>query len=242
MHFHFGTTNPFKVRELAAILRPLGVGLEVTDPIDPEETGETLEQNADIKAFAYGQYVGQMLAERLVHQTNCSMDEAQIAIRLEGNLVICEDSGITIPALSGLPGPWSARFDDCTIEKHRVVGHQSSGRSREDIDVANTALVLRLMHEVKQPHRVALFGVCLAVADTAGKVLFRTSSEVTGWVVEQPRGEHGFGYDSIFANGASFGHTWAEIDSMRKNLISHRRRALQAFTSWLATQLKEHDR
>ncbi len=241
MQFYIGTTNPYKIRELAGILRPLEIDLLVTDPIDPEETGDTLEANARIKAEAYGRHVGEQLSSKLVCERGCSQEEARIFLKLSQTWVICEDSGISVPSLQGLPGPWSARFDDCLLEKHRVMGYRESHRKREDIDAANNKRLLQMMQGIEQPRRVASFGVCLMVADIDGRVLFKTQNEVVGWVLEKMRGTDGFGYDPLFATGSSFGKSWAEIDGMRKNLISHRRKALQNFTSWLASQLKEKE-
>ena len=238
MRFSIGTTNPNKVRELAAILRPLEIPLEVTDPIDPEETGETFEENAAIKARAYGQHVGQQLAVAFVRAGATDAD-VRTFLRMSRMWTISEDSGLVIPALGGLPGPWSARFVECEIVDHRVVRHIPTGSPREAIDVLNNEAVLGLLEGIEQPRRAAKFVVALMVADTEGEILFHAKGEAHGWIVEDPRGNNGFGYDPIFASDRSFGKTWAEIDPMRKNLISHRRRALQEFTAWLGTQLRK---
>jgi XTP/dITP diphosphohydrolase len=241
MKFYFGTTNQYKVRELAAILRPLGIELAVTDPIDPEETGDTLEVNAKIKAVAYGRHVGNQLIHQLMTAHSCTAEDALNHLKLSQRWVISEDSGIMVPALGGLPGPWSARFDDCLLDGHRIVGHESSNRDRDEIDLANNLRVLELMKGIEQPHRAASFGICLMVADVEGRVLFKTTCESAGWLTEEMRGTQGFGYDPIFVSANSFGKTWSEIDPMRKNLFSHRRRALQEFTAWLANQIKLSD-
>lgn len=238
MKFIFGTTNRYKTRELAAILTPLDIDLDITDPIDPEETGDTLQENARIKAVAYGKYVGQRYAEQLMATRKCSEMDARLFLRMNQVWVISEDSGLTVPALEGLPGPWSARFDDCTFEHGKLISHVPTKRSREEIDEANNQRVLDLMQGIEQPHRAAAFEICLMVADTDGTVLFETSHSTTGWILNECLGSQGFGYDPIFASDTSFGNSWAQIDSMRKNLISHRREVLYNFTAWLATQLK----
>jgi XTP/dITP diphosphohydrolase len=239
MRFFLGTTNPYKVRELAAILGPLQLPLEVTDPIDPEEVGTTFEENAGIKAREYARYAGRKLAADLVRKQGCLEEEARTYLRIERCWTISEDSGLVIPALGGLPGPWSARFSDCRLEEDRVIGYSPSGRSREEIDRLNNARVLELMREVRQPYRAAAFVVSLMVADIEGRVLFHGRGEATGWIAKEARGDRGFGYDPIFISPESFGKTWAELDPVRKNLFSHRRRALQEFTAWLGQQLKE---
>lgn len=211
-HFFIGTTNPSKIREIGAILSATGCTFERTDPIDPEETESDFEGNARIKVCAYAKHAG--------------------------GLTIAEDSGIIIPALNGLPGPWSARFADCHLLEGRVVEVHESGRPREVIDQENNALVLQLMRDVKQPHRAAMFKVVLMVADASGEVLFQASGESHGWISEEARGTNGFGYDPIFVGGDTFGKTYAELDSVRKNHRSHRRHVLNEFQAWLAQYLR----
>lgn len=237
MKFSIGTTNPYKIRELASVLNPLGIDLSVTDPIDPEETGCTLEENARIKAKAYGKHVGEKRVRELVLQRGCLEHEAVDFLKMSQEWIICEDSGISVQALNGLPGAYSARFSDCKLRDNQIVEINESGRTREEIDLANNQRLLSLMVGIKQPRRVASFGICLMVADTCGEVIYQTTKEKHGWIAEESRGSLGFGYDSIFISGDSFGKTWAEIDSMRKNLISHRRKTIQAFAEWLITQL-----
>ena len=83
------TGNKGKLRELSALLEPLGI--TVLSPADcgveglaVEETGETFEQNAVIKALAY--------------------------CRATGLPSVADDSGLCVDALSGAPGVYSARF------------------------------------------------------------------------------------------------------------------------------------
>lgn len=82
------TSNPGKVREFAAALREAGIevcGLEsLPERIEVEETGETFEENARIKAEAYS--------------------------RLTDLPVIADDSGLEVDALGGDPGVRSARY------------------------------------------------------------------------------------------------------------------------------------
>lgn len=216
MKFFLGTTNPGKVREIASILSATGCAFEVTSPVDPEETEEDFEGNALLKARVYAEHAG--------------------------GLTISEDSGVIVPALGGLPGPWSARFDDCEIDTltYRVTGHRGSDRGREAIDEANNLRVLELMKGFEQPRRAACMKVVLAVANPRGDVLFKAVGEAHGWIAPEARGSAGFGYDPIFVGRDTFGKTFAELDPMRKNLRSHRRRVLQDFKAWLGRVMKEH--
>jgi XTP/dITP diphosphohydrolase len=240
MKFFLGTTNKYKVRELAAILGPLGIEMEVTGSIDPDETEDTFDGNALLKASAYALHVGSQAVAACREHHSCSTADALSFLRLSQVWTISEDSGIAIPRLNGLPGPWSARFDDCELSADAlsIVAHNDGGRDRDVIDLANNLRVLELLKGVEQPYRAAEFVVSLVVADIEGNALFQTTSRVAGWVAPEMLGTNGFGYDPLFISGSSFGKTWAQIDGMRKNLISHRRRALQELTVWIARQLK----
>lgn len=81
------TSNPHKVEEISAVLRPLGidcVALGRTDIPEPDEDGVTFEENARIKAVAYARALGEM--------------------------VLADDSGLEVDALDGAPGVQSARY------------------------------------------------------------------------------------------------------------------------------------
>ena len=88
MKFVLATHNAGKIREMRAILEPLGV--EVVAPadlgvtVDVEETGETFAENAMLKAKAV-----------------CA---------LTGLPAIADDSGLCVDALGGGPGVYSARY------------------------------------------------------------------------------------------------------------------------------------
>jgi XTP/dITP diphosphohydrolase len=214
MDFVLGTTNPYKVREFAAILRPTGCGLTPAEPIEVPETEPTFAGNARLKAAGHA--------------------------RRSGRITIAEDSGLAVTALGGLPGPWSARFSDCDVDVARgtVVEHRPSGRARDEIDAANNVRVLELLRDVPQPHRAAAFVVALAVAAPDGTIVFEAEGTVTGWIADAPRGTHGFGYDPIFVGQTTGGATFAELDSVRKNMRSHRREVLRRFTVWLGRMLR----
>src|SRR4029453_2071912 len=78
-----------------------------------------------------------------------------------------------------------------------------------------------------------------AVATPEGEILFKGSGESHGWIAEEMRGDKGFGYDPIFVGATTYGKTYAEIDSMRKNLRSHRKDVLDRFQAWLGQDLKQ---
>lgn len=237
MKFFIGTSSPYKITEIASILHPLGIPLEVSNFINPEETEPTFSGNAEIKVREYSNYVRNSLTKE-IYKKGIEINTAEKHLYLNENYIISEDSGLVIPALSGLPGAYSARFHDAIIHNNCVIKVVSSGKSREEIDQLNIVKVLELMKDVPFHQRAAEFIVCLKVANIYGTIEFTSTAKSSGWILEGQKGDMGFGYDSIFANDRSFGKSWAEIDSMRKNLISHRRKVLQDFTIWLSTKLK----
>ena len=52
------------------------------------------------------------------------------------------------------------------------------------------------------------------------------------------RGTNGFGYDPLFIGNDSFGKTYAELDTARKNLRSHRKKALDDLAFWIVNNIK----
>lgn len=209
---YIGTTNPGKLSEFAGILAPLGLDLEPI-ALDVPEPADTFEENARLKALGYAEATG--------------------------GITISEDSGLVIPALNGLPGPWSARFSDLVISRTNTPMHVvPSGRDRDTLDRLNNEKVLRLMEGFEQPHRAAKFVVRLVVA-RPNEVLFEAGGEAHGWVSKELRGTNGFGYDPLFIGQDTFGKTYAELDSLRKNLRSHRKQVLKEFRYWVSKALRE---
>lgn len=211
MKLWVGTTNKGKLSEFAAILSPLGVEL-IPIALDVPETGDTFEDNARQKAIAYAFETGE--------------------------LTVSEDSGLCISALNGLPGPWSARFSDCILEDNKVTSVNLSNLSREVIDTANNQRVLDCLQGIKQPNRAASFKVRLVLA-RGNEILYEDGAETHGWIAEEAKGNLGFGYDPIFIGQDTFGATYAELDPVRKNLRSHRKRVLSNFAYWLGKEMKD---
>ena len=130
---------------------------------------------------------------------------------------LADDSGLFVNALGGDPGIFSARW---------------SGEHGNDL--ANTAKVLRQMEELanSEPEldRSASFRCAIALSFPDGHRLagqdFVEMGEMSGEIIDAPRGDKGFGYDPIFIpRGLTL--TSAEIDAQRKDEISHRGRAMR---------------
>jgi XTP/dITP diphosphohydrolase len=205
------TTNPGKVREFGGLLSPLGVALVPTMDHDIPETGDTFADNAREKAMGYARlYPGEWL--------------------------LAEDSGLVVPTLNGLPGAFSARFADCVLSDDlTVVRVQESGRTRKVLDPLNTARVLSMLEGTPPEKRGAYFVAMIVVVNPQGNIAFEVERRTNGWITEAPRGNNGFGYDPVFESDTSFGLTWSEMDTARKDLVSHRSKAVWDLMSWLCS-------
>ncbi len=175
--------NPGKVREIRELFEPLGIvalGAAELGLVEPEETGTTFEDNAILKARA-------------------SADAS-------GRVALADDSGLSVDALEGAPGVYSARWagpdKDFRVAMARVERELTARRTRAP---------------------TAKFVCVLALAEPHGEVK-TFLGEVGGRLTFPPRGDKGFGYDPIFiADGME--QTFGEIASSTKHGMSHRARA-----------------
>lgn len=138
-----------------------------------------------------------------------------------GKPTVADDSGLVVDALDGAPGVHSKRFAPDT---------GLDGQPRDDAN--NRHLVARLAG-VPEDRRTARY-VCVAVMVADGRDGIVTRGEAEGRIVDEPRGQGGFGYDPHFFD-PELGRTFAEISEAEKNARSHRGRAFRA----LAHRLQE---
>ena len=135
--------------------------------------------------------------------------KARHAARQSGLPAIADDSGLCVPALGGAPGIYSARY---------------SGEG----DAGNNRKLLAALENVQD--RRAYY-VCLIVylhhADDPLPIIAQGLWH--GTIALEARGDGGFGYDPLFVP-AGDSRTAAEYSAAEKNSISHRARALAAFT------------
>lgn len=131
---------------------------------------------------------------------------------------VADDSGLVVDALGGAPGVLSARY----------AGPECSYAD-------NNAKLLRELAGIPESQRSARFVCCAAFAHRSGRTQVETGV-VEGRIIEEPRGAGGFGYDPLFVPR---GHdlTFAEMDPVQKNAISHRARAFQRLRAYLETLL-----
>ncbi len=173
------THNPGKARELAAILdnRFELVTAGELGLGEPDETEATFEGNALLKARA--------------------------AAKASGLIALADDSGLSVAALDGAPGIYSARW----------------GGPEKDFAGAMKKVEQRL-EEVGAEDFSAWFTCALAVAWPDGPAVV-VEGRVDGTLVFPGRGDRGHGYDPIFvADGHQI--TFGEMDPIAKDQISHR--------------------
>ena len=132
-----------------------------------------------------------------------------------GRPAIGDDTGLFVSALNGDPGVCSARY---------------AGPAAIDSD--NVRKLLSALSEVDDADRAARFRTVIAVAYPDGSAV-TVEGVLDGWIVEEARGERGFGYDPVFASAELGGRTLAEVSAEEKNAISHRARALAALAERL---------
>ena len=193
------TGNAHKVTEIAAALgaapaSPLAgfhfasIHELCPDFTDPVEDGATFEENAAIKARA-----------------------AQAATGLPA---LADDSGLTVEALDGAPGIYSARYSG--------VAHD---------DAANNAKLLAALDQVPAEQRRARFVSCLVLTGLDALLpgcpaYLSVTGFCEGCIATGLQGENGFGYDPLFLPDAACGRSMAQLSLAEKTAISHRGAAL----------------
>jgi XTP/dITP diphosphohydrolase len=142
--------------------------------------------------------------------------KAEAVMRVTGLAAIGDDSGLEIDALNGEPGIYSARYAKPGLRKKTV---------------------LDKLRGVPEEKRTARFVCAIACVLTNGeKIITRGICE--GKILNECRGEGGFGYDPIFYV-PEYRQTFAEMPTELKNRISHRARAIQLMAEKLKGRLKD---
>ncbi len=210
------TANPHKIDELRAIFAAANIsviGLNDLPPEcipagglrEPDETGNTFEANATIKALSYAAQTGR----------TC----------------LADDSGIEIDALvlaDGTPRPG-------VISSHYCTDGRETGMSRSERDAANNARVLRELKGLPPERCAARFVCVMVLAQPSStsspaQVLATSRGTFEGRIGIPPRvpaGNNGFGYDPLFLIAPKHDCTGAELANQVKNRLSHRAKAAQ---------------
>ena len=133
--------------------------------------------------------------------------KAREIYRLAGLPVIADDSGLEVEFLGGAPGIYSARYAG--------EGATDGERNQKLLDE---------MRGVDLPLRNARF-VCALYCILDDKREYCVTGTLEGFIGEEPKGGHGFGYDPIFMIDGD--RSLAEIDEEEKNKISQRANAMK---------------
>ena len=119
------------------------------------------------------------------------------------NFAIADDSGLCVQALNGRPGIYSSRYAE-NDEKR----------------------IARLIQELLgKNNRNAFFVANVSLCSPNGDLVLNSEGICHGNILNQPRGKYGFGYDPIFEEKKT-GLTFAEMDKAKKDMYSHRARAI----------------
>jgi len=161
---------------------------------------------------AYGLHVNMKKLELVEKQSDdpamIASAKARDARKALHNDVIVEDDGLFIDALKGFPGPYSAFV-------YTTIGNEG---------------ILKLMKGMTNRNATFLSVIAYCSRDFA-PIIFKGARK--GKISKNQRGRS-WGYDPIFIPNNSAGLTYAELKS-KKNMISHRRLALEHFAEWYSS-------
>ena len=192
MKIVLASKNAHKIKELQTLLskniEDIGIlSLDEVGIVDEiEENGATYEENALIKARAAAS---------------------------TGYIGVGDDSGLSVRALNGAPGVFSARYAG-------VHGDNE----------ANNATLLKNLEG--ESDRFAEFVCTIACVFPDGREPIVVEGRTAGIIIDTARGSEGFGYDPLFFY-EPLGKTFAELTADEKTAISHRGKAIEAFAERL---------
>jgi XTP/dITP diphosphohydrolase len=202
MQIVLATNNKHKIEEIKDILSdPEFEILTLNDfPDFPkiEETGQTLEENAILKAKAIYRFAS------LTTSRFASLTTSQFTHLVS----LADDSGLEVDSLNGAPGVFSSRF----------AGEHCSYKD-------NNVKLLSLMENIPWEKKGATFVCVVAIAKDLNNIKI-VRGEVRGIIAHEEKGENGFGYDSVFYL-PELGKTFAQLSFEEKNKRSHRAKAFK---------------
>ena len=175
--------------------------------------GVTLAALCDVPGAVAPEETGATLCEN-------ALLKARAALALTGRPAIADDTGLEVDALGGRPGIHAARY-------------AGPGASYAD----NRVKLVAELEEIEPALRTARFRCACVACLPDGRELV-AEGVLEGRITLTPRGENGFGYDSLFEIGDP-GRTMAEMSDDEKNALSHRARAVHALAMLLAKALPE---
>jgi len=199
MKIVLATSNLDKVKEIKEFLKGYEIYAlsEVVKPFEIVEDGSSFQENALIKSKA----VFAKLKE----------------LGLESEFIsLSDDSGISVDALGGEPGIYSARYSD--------IDESGKMAAKNATDESNRAKLICRLNSLNSQPPLPPPPACIAISSKFGD--YTTHGFMYGEAISQERGTNGFGYDALFIpNG--FNKTLGELDNETKLKISHRSKGLE---------------
>jgi len=147
--------------------------------------------------------------------------KAEHFVRLSGLPTVADDSGLEVLSLGGAPG----------VRSRRWAG--ASGNDAE-VDAANNAELVRRLAGAAGARRGARYRCVLVYLSRQGSVPQVFEGSCAGRILEEPKGEGGFGYDPYFLSD-ELGKTFGEASPTEKDSVSHRGRALRELAAALVS-------
>ena len=194
-----GTNNRKKGIELAELLAPYGITVKTLADFDRKldvvEDGTTFIENARKKATEQARFLGEW--------------------------VLGEDSGLSVDALNGEPGVYSARY-------------AAKNDSENADDDANNRLLLERLGNLPLEKRTAYYTCTTALSDPTGTIHTESEGRCRGRIRFDAAGTNGFGYDPLF-EVVEYHRTFGELCPAIKRCISHRARAMR----WIISLIVE---
>jgi len=180
-----GSRNPGKLHEFQLLLAGADIEVksvaEFPDGLDVEETADTFAGNAALKA-------------------------TQQAVQLQ-QWVLAEDSGLSVDALKGAPGVYSARYSEPGATNQR-----------------NNEKLLAELDGTPLEKRGAHYTCHIALSNPAGEIVATCEEYCRGRILCELRGDGGFGYDPLFEI-PEYHRTFGQLGDAVKSALSHRSRA-----------------
>lgn len=152
--------------------------------------------------------VGEVVEDGATFAENAAKKAREVAVATQ-QWAIGEDSGLSVDALGGAPGVYSARY---------------SGEGATD--EKNNLKLQEALRDVPDDKRGAGYTCHVSVADPSGMVHLSFEDTCRGRILSDPRGENGFGYDPYFMV-REYHQTFGQLSSLVKRQLSHRARAFR---------------
>ena len=167
------------------------------------------ESEIGIEVLSLGDYpdMPETVEDGVTFEQNAVKKAVEVS-KYTGLLAMADDSGLEVDFLGDKPGVYSARFagDNATNEE-------------------NNKKLLEMMKGVKWENRTARFKCVMAIC-IPNKKVYTAEGVCDGYILDEPRGDKGFGYDPLFYY-PEFKKTFAELDMYEKNKVSHRSKAFK---------------